>query len=161
MAGIVPTRAVSSITNIFPDALDGRAGNFPMQVMASIKGVLAIVAKVPEELLVLTEEDYISFVVALSDLEIISEWLITKGKPEPELKEPQPAWNYGCGENPVGRIVTALKKCPDEYPPPETKALLFVDDIALRDSIRNDVGAVDRASRTTNGRGPPYLADRP
>jgi hypothetical protein len=145
MAGIVPTRAVSSITNIFPDALDGRAGNFPMQVMASIKGVLAIVAKVPEELLVLTEEDYVSFVVALSDLEIISEWLITKGKPEPELKEPQPAWNYGSGENPVGRIVMALKKCPDEYPPPESKALLFVDDVALRDSIRNDVGAVDRA----------------
>jgi hypothetical protein len=145
MAGIVPSRAVSFITKIFPDALDGRSGNFQMQVMANIKGVLVIVAKIPEALLVLNEEDYVSFVVALSDLQIISEWLIAKGKPEPEPKESQPAWNYGAGENPVGLVVTALKKCPDEYPPPETKALLFVDDVALRDSIRNDVGAVDRA----------------
>jgi hypothetical protein len=145
MAGIVPTRAVSSITKIFPDALDGRSGNFQMAVMANIKGVLAIIAKVPEELLVLNEEDYVSFVVALSDLQIISKWLIAKGKPEPEPKESQPGWNYRAGENPVGRLLTALNKCPDEYPPPETKALLFVDDVVLRDSIRNDVGAVDRA----------------
>ena len=121
MAGIVPTRAVSAIMKLFPDALDEHAGNFEMHVMADIKGVLAIIAKVPEELLVLNEDDYVSFVVALSELQIISEWLIAKGKPEPERRETQPAWNYGVGGNPIGRIVKVLNKCPDEYPPPKRK----------------------------------------
>jgi hypothetical protein len=41
--------------------------------------------------------------------------------------------------------VNALEKCHDEYPPPETKPLLFIDDVTLRDSIRSDVGAVEIA----------------
>ena len=145
MAGIVPSHAVSSIMKIFPNALDGCSGAFSIQAMAHIDGVLAIIAKIPEALLVLNEEDYADFIVSLSHLKKISEWLVTKGKPDVDSTERQPGWNYGAGENTVGHIVTALKKCPDEYPPPELKALLFVDDVALRDSIRNDVGAVDRA----------------
>jgi hypothetical protein len=146
MAGIPPSRAASTIVKIFPNALDGRAGNFQVPAMADIRSALAIIAKIPEELLVLSEEDYTSFVVALSELQIASEWLFEKAKPESEPNtERQPGWNYGAGQHPIGRIVKALNKCPDEYPPPETKALSFVDDAALRDSIRNDAGAVDRA----------------
>jgi hypothetical protein len=143
MAGIVPSRAVSTITKLFPDAPALQPGNFMLNAMADVKSVLAIIAKIPDELLVLNEEEYADFVVAVNELQIISEWLIAKAKPE--FVETQPAWNYGAGGNPVGRIVNALKKCYDEYPPPKTKALLFVDDVALRDSIRNDVDAVDRA----------------
>jgi hypothetical protein len=144
MARIFPTRAVSAITTLFPDALVGGSGAFEARVMADIKSVLSIIDKVPEELLVLNDEDYAHFIVALNELQIISDWFVAHAKPEPGTT--QPAWNYGRPEqNPIGRIVKALIKCPDQYPPPETKALLFVDDIALRDSIRSDAGAVDRA----------------
>jgi hypothetical protein len=98
MAGIVPSRAVSTITKLFPDATDGRPGNFTVHAMADVRGVLTIIAKIPEELLILNEEDYANYAVALSELQIISEWLIAKGKPEPE--ETQPAWNYGARGTP-------------------------------------------------------------
>ena len=39
----------------------------------------------------------------------------------------------------------ALPKCPDEYPPPTTTELLFIKDDALRESIRQDIGAAHRA----------------
>src|ERR1700732_1902197 len=38
-----------------------------------------------------------------------------------------------------------LAKCPDEIPSPGTTALLFIADIDLRDSIRNDISAANRA----------------
>ena len=42
-------------------------------------------------------------------------------------------------------IRRALAKCPDEYPPPITTELLFIKDDALRESIRQDIGAAHRA----------------
>jgi hypothetical protein len=111
MAGIVPSQVVSAITKLFPEASTGHPGNFPLNTMAAIKGVLAIIDKIPEELLVLNEDDYASFVVALSELQVISEWLIAKGTPHGGI---QPAWNYGAEANPIWRIVNALNKCPDE-----------------------------------------------
>jgi hypothetical protein len=139
---MVPSQAVSTITRLFPDAVTGGPGNFPLNTMAAIKSVLAIIDKIPEDLLVLRENDYADFVVAVSELQVISEWLIAKGTPAGGM---QPAWNYGAGANPIERILNALNQCPDEYPPPGTKTLLFVDDEALRDSIRSDAGAVERA----------------
>jgi hypothetical protein len=42
-------------------------------------------------------------------------------------------------------IRRALAKCPDEFPPPATTELLFIKDVALRDNIRRDLGAANRA----------------
>jgi hypothetical protein len=143
MAGIVPSHAVITITKLFPDAVNGESVGLTHHLMSYMKGVFSIVNKIPEELLVLNDDNYTDFIVALTELQIVSDWFIANAKPEPGKM--QPAWNYGAGQNPIGRIVKALKQCPDEYPLPETEVILFVDDIALRDSIRSDAGAVDRA----------------
>jgi len=36
-------------------------------------------------------------------------------------------------------------QCPDEYPPPATIELLFISDAGVRNNIRQDVGATNRA----------------
>ena len=143
MAWVVPSRAVSVISNLFPNASDGCAGNFPFNAMSDLKSVLVLLNKIPEELLVLNDEDYANFLVAQTELQIASEWLIAKGHPDPE--EMQPGWNYAAGRNPIDRIVKILRQCPDEYPAPSTTELLFIKDDALRESIRLDVGATYRA----------------
>jgi hypothetical protein len=42
-------------------------------------------------------------------------------------------------------IRQALAKCPDEYPPAGTAELSFITDTALRENIRRDLGAANRA----------------
>lgn len=49
------------------------------------------------------------------------------------------------GFDAVTIIRRSLAKCPDEFPPPTTTELLFIKDVALRDNIRRDLGAANRA----------------
>jgi hypothetical protein len=42
-------------------------------------------------------------------------------------------------------IRRASAKCPDEYPPSATTELLFINDAALREHIRRDLEAANRA----------------
>lgn len=42
-------------------------------------------------------------------------------------------------------LYKVLSQCRDEFPPTHTAELLFVTDIELRESIRQDMGAVNRA----------------
>lgn len=49
------------------------------------------------------------------------------------------------GFDAVTVIRRALAKCPDEYPPSPTTELLFIKDPALRENIRQDLGASNRA----------------
>jgi hypothetical protein len=50
------------------------------------------------------------------------------------------------GQDPVGLISRALIRCPDEYPPSSTTTdLMFITDDVLRNSIRGDIGAAERA----------------
>jgi hypothetical protein len=45
----------------------------------------------------------------------------------------------------ANRLQRLLTKCPDETPSPSTAALAFIHDADLRDSIRNDISAANRA----------------
>jgi hypothetical protein len=62
------------------------------------------------------------------------------------------------GYDAVTIIRRALAKCPDEYPPPATTELLFVADAELRESIRRDVGAANRALNNSEWKAATVLA---
>src|SRR5262249_7852685 len=63
------------------------------------------------------------------------------------------------GSDVVSVIRRAFVKCPDEFPPsPETAELLFVTDPALRDNIRSDLGAVNRALNNAEWKAATVLA---
>ncbi|MGB8899610.1 MAG: hypothetical protein WCC90_10495 [Methylocella sp.] len=51
-----------------------------------------------------------------------------------------------------------LAKCPDQFPPPATTEFLFIPDDDLRESIRRDLGAADRAFRNSEWKAATVLA---
>jgi hypothetical protein len=55
-------------------------------------------------------------------------------------------------------IRRALAKCPDEYPPSTTTELLFINDTALRENIRRDLGATERALNNAEWKAAAVLA---
>ena len=62
----------------------------------------------------------------------------------------------GCDVVTVIRRV--LARCPDEYPPSTTSELEFVKDVELRDSIRRDIGAANRALNNAEWKAATVLA---
>jgi hypothetical protein len=62
------------------------------------------------------------------------------------------------GFDAVTVIRRALVKCPDEHPPSATTELLFINDAALRENIRRDVGASIRALHNAEWKAATVLA---
>jgi hypothetical protein len=65
---------------------------------------------------------------------------------------------HAPGQDAITVIRRVLEKCPDEYPPPTTTKLSFIQDRELRESIRNDVGAAGRAVNNAEWRAATVLA---
>jgi len=100
-------------------------------------GILNLIQDVPAELITLTSTDYSEFVLAKSTIEEhLAIW---------RSRGPAGQMGHVKGRDPVTIIRHALAKCPDEYPLPATTELLFIKDVDLRDNIRRDLGAVNRA----------------
>jgi hypothetical protein len=55
-------------------------------------------------------------------------------------------------------IRDALSKCPDEAPAPSTSELNFITDPALRENLRNDISAVERALSNSEWKAATVLA---
>jgi hypothetical protein len=104
---------------------------------ARFRGVLDLLAQVPDELLVM--DDYASFVEAKAEIEDLLEAWKTAGN---RLREVHVA---ASARNPLNVIRNALAKCPDESPAPSTSELAFIADADLRTNLRNDIGAINRA----------------
>jgi hypothetical protein len=105
---------------------------------------------VPDELIALESADY-------------SELILAKSTIEEHLAIWRSRGNVGDMAHvnefdAVTVIRRALAKCPDEYPPPTTKELAFIKDAALRENIRRDVGAVNRALNNAEWKAATVLA---
>jgi hypothetical protein len=89
-------------------------------------------------MIVLSEDVYADLILATSAIENqLSIW-ISRGAGD--------VLHPVNGVDPVLLILEALDQCPDEYPPsPTTTELMFIPDDVLRDSIRGDIGAAERA----------------
>jgi hypothetical protein len=62
------------------------------------------------------------------------------------------------GTDAITVLRRVLVKCSDEYPPPATTELLFIADNELRESIRRDLGAADRAFTNSEWKAATVLA---
>jgi hypothetical protein len=136
MARVMPSQAVQAIDRLFPHASQNIRA--PLSgASASLLGVLTLLAEVPGELIVLPPAEYADLKLAQSTIEDTLAFWRARG-----VIETPPQVN---GFDAITVIRRALAKCPDEYPPPTTTELLFIKDKALRDSIRQDIGAATRA----------------
>ena len=140
MSRITPTQAVTTIRLLFPGASRHIS---PQPIYSSgnanaLRGIINLVKEVPPEMLVLSEEVYTDLILATSAIENQLNIWISRG----DVGQLHPVKGF----DPVLLILEALDQCPDEYPPPSTTAeLTFIPDDVLRNSIRGDIGATERA----------------
>jgi hypothetical protein len=93
--------------------------------------------QIPHELFVeLSSKDYAALMLEVRRVEYqLASW----------LQQGQSTDDHLSRHRSVQVIRDILSQCPDEYPPASTTELAFIPDADLRDSIRNDIGAADRA----------------
>jgi hypothetical protein len=139
MPRVTPSQAVAVIDQLFPHAVQNKQNVALMTIHANkLRGVVELTKAIPGELLVLEPAKYAVLVISVS-----------------AIKEQLKTWS---SQGAVGAMVPGkdhydsitlirqvLSLCPDEYPPPTTTELLFVVDPAVRDSLRRDIGAVNRS----------------
>jgi hypothetical protein len=147
----MPSQVVQTIDELFPHAASGRRGAvLDAGHSSQLLGILQLLTDVPDELITLTSADY-------------SELILAKTTIEEHVAIWRARGNVGQMSNVKGFdavtvIRRALAKCPDEYPPSATTELLFIKDAALRENIRRDLGAANRALNNAEWKAATVLA---
>jgi hypothetical protein len=151
MARVMPTQVVQTIDELFPKATKNAPWGLIYGNRDYLVGLLKLLKGVPDELITVSSAQYADLVLAVSTIEeTLADWKATKsiGGIAGEMS----------GSNTVSVIRRVLVECPDEIPPSGATELLFVTDPALRDNIRNDLGAVNRALNNAEWKAATVLA---
>lgn len=155
MPRVVPSDVVRFIDQVFPWLRAPSPGAaLAKEHSGEAAGLLALVDKIPEELLTLTGSEYGEFVCSVSAIrDKIALW---QNQQNPNLQTY--LGQSFRGLNPVTLIRQALARCPDEGPALSAPGLEFITDPDLRTNLRNDLGAVDRALANSEWKAATILA---
>ena len=142
MSRVVPSQIVVLIDRILsgmPASAGPHARNLSTSQAPEISAVIDLISELPDEFLVLSGDEYSHYRVDINTLrDLLSLW-----------KSSQPVGIINRQAEKTIRSLNSLQrlltKCPDETPSPSTAALAFIHDADLRDSIRNDISAANRA----------------
>lgn len=142
MPRVVPSQVVAFIDQVFPWLRTaGQGGHLSREHSGEAAGLLALIDRIPEELLTLAGSEYGEFVCSVSAIR--DKLVLWQNQQNPNI--PTFLGQSFRGLNPVTIIRQALAKCPDEGPAPSASGLNFITDADLRTNLRNDVGAINRA----------------
>jgi hypothetical protein len=134
----MPSQVVETIDSLFPHAKSARDSTMlSIGHTHQLRCVLNLLKEVPEQLIILPPADYAELVLAKSTIEETLALWRSRGSVG--------AMAHVKGSDAVTVLRRALVKCPDEYPPPAMTELPFINDPDLRDNIRRDLGATERA----------------
>lgn len=141
MRNVMPSQVVLTVDELYPHAARWRAGDAPGMLTESdssrLSGILSLVKAVPTELIDVSSSVYADFILAVSTIETqLALWRSRGAVGTMALVK---------GRDAVSIVRQVLAACNDEYPPPPTSELLFISDADLRENIRRDIGAVNRA----------------
>jgi hypothetical protein len=134
---VMPSQVVQTIDEFFPHA----AKDLPNHLLsghALLQGLLNLLNDVPDKLINVSSADYADLIFAEGAIDEFLTHARMRGAVATYIANVR-------GFDAVTVIRRVLAKCPDEYPPPTTTELLFIKDNALRESIRQDLGAATRA----------------
>jgi hypothetical protein len=148
MPRVVPSQVVTYIDQVFPWAKDQVPGTDHSHFLnhshaGPAAGLLDLISKIPDELLTMGDGPYSEFVSAVASIK--EKLLLWQNQTNFNLNTavgPIPGFR---SVGPLTLIREALIKCPDENASPGTTDLRFITDEELRQSLRNDIGAVNRA----------------
>jgi hypothetical protein len=150
MARVMPSQVVQTIDDLFAHAAKNIKGAIIAGHGPQLLGLLNLLKSVPDELITLSSTEYADLVLAKSTIEeTLEHWRLRGNVGE---------MSHVKGSDAVSVIRRALAKCPDEFPPSGAAELLFVTDPALRDNIRSDLGAVNRALNNAEWKAATVLA---
>jgi len=118
------------------DTLQGwrRSGHGPPEIRnpGDVKGLLALIDLIPDELIRLSPSDFAAFVAAKEQLKV--------GLEPPTFRQ------YNSTEISALRTLhTVLSSCPDDAPAADTTDPSFIADDELRTDLHRDLGEVNRA----------------
>jgi|SRR6516162_3268014 len=142
MSRVVPSQIVVLIDRILsgmPASAGPHARNLSTSQAPEISAVIDLISELPDEFLVLSGDEYSHYRVDINTLrDLLSLW---------KSSQPVGIINRQAEKTirSLNRLQRLLTKCPDETPSPSTAALAFIHDADLRDSIRNDISAANRA----------------
>lgn len=150
MRRTVPSQVVALIDKNYPQlksaTLDVDHGS-----VAVLTAVAHLIDELPPELLTISGGDYSDLVCGVQSIRNSVAFWQHKGSGS--------IGNSGIkGRNTLLVIREALAKCPDQIPSPTTAELLFISDIALRESIRLDMSAATTALHSGEWKGATVLA---
>lgn len=135
MPKVVPSEIVALIDRVYPNAhpdMKCYSGD-----AAILSAIIDLADDIPEELLTISGADYTDLVVGLESMgAAIDRWNHQGGDDPPRTIDQK---------SPVFVVREALKKCPDQSPSPQTTSLSFIQDVALRESIRLDISSATDA----------------
>ena len=143
MTRVTPTQVVTTLDKLFARSPPDGRRNLHSGQAPQLQGVLDLVREIPSELIVLPEEAFAEFTLALSTIrQKLAHWLSVG-------QEASTLYFTGMpdvlGRDAVTVIIAALMQCPDEFPPAGTTDLPFIQDQQIRDGMRQDIGAANRA----------------
>ena len=145
MPRVVPSQVVAFIDQTFSFATSQGEGqshrvNLTMQHSSGLAGLVHLVDKIPEELLVLDTPQYSTLICCVAAIRnAILTWQ-SQGESHTLIRVP------GLPDlSPVTLIRRVLSRCPDEYPSASTQELGFISDSDLKHELRKDVSATNVA----------------
>lgn len=146
MPRVVPSQVVELIDKLFPQAkheIEGNPIQIPFDHSVQLAAILDMIDRVPGELIVINAAQYAEYVAAIAALRwTIQRW---QGVEKPGYAEPLLIIRGLRTHNPVTLIRQALAACPDEFPSTGTTELTFIQDGGLRESLRLDISATNKA----------------
>jgi hypothetical protein len=137
MPKVVPSQVVGFIDHLFPDIRT--IPKFPIYSghAAGLSAIVSLADDIPDELITISGEDYSDLVHALESLgHSVDRWNARGGDEPP---------SYIKNKSPVAIVREMLSMCPDASPSPATNDLAFIQDLALRSTIRLDLSTASSA----------------
>ncbi len=161
MPRVVPSQVVELIDQLFPQYRFGSTSrngwyNSNLDRCYGLQAVLDLTDQIPSSLVVLNGQDYSVLVSSIAAIRNVMDNPLT-GPYGIKKIELAPIEEFG-NVNPIALIRDLLSRCPDEFPSPGTAELAFITDATLRDSLRNDIGTINRALSDNEWKGATVLA---
>ncbi len=139
MPNVMPSQVVAVIERFFshvksPPSGDGLIHSGQLDIL---QGIVNLVREIPSELITVPIDQYADAVFAIAIIEEQGKFRINRGSSFtlPAIKS----------VDVVTVLYRMLAQCRDEFPPATTYELSFVADVDLRESIRGDIGGINRA----------------
>ena len=142
MPRVVPSQVVALIDQLFPwvEAQDHDRRNLGIDSLPHLAAVLELIQQVPQEFIILDPNQYVAFAKSVAATRaIITAW---QGGFDRYPLEHLRAFEDG---SPLSLLRRTLTLCPDEFPATGTAELTFIQDQELRESLRIDLSATNRA----------------